>query len=461
MRVGAGWMKRFGSWAAGGPPPAVAEDDCPGPPSERDRLLQTVGAWSRPGVLMLASVEGCNALEIGHGPKALRDAMDRIATRLRQEIGRHDTLFHLQTGTFGIALSPRAGLSLETCLTLATRLQHAMADPVTIGNGVQRLSLCVGFTFPDRADGTDAASLLRAATRALQEARSAGGGAIRSYSDAIRRDDALRAALADEVDGALRNGQITAYFQPQIDLTGSTIIGFETLSRWQHPTRGLIPPAEFLPAIAETGRMADLGDLMVRTAIEALTAWDRTGTPIARIGVNFSGAELCDPHLADRIALMVDASDITADRLAIEVLETVAARAADDRIATNLSALARMGCGIDLDDFGTGHASITTIRRLSIKRIKIDRSFVSRIDRDKDQQDMVAAILTMADRLGLTALAEGIETPVERRTLQELGCREGQGFLFARPMPLDEATGWIAAHRGETVAPVLLRRETG
>ena len=182
--------------------------------------------------------------------------------------------------------------------------------------------------------------------------------------------------------------------------------------------------------------MARLGERMIQDALEALRAWEAQGVRVPRVGVNFSNAELCDPRLVDRVAWELDRYELTPDRLVVEVLETVVAGRSEDVVVRNLAGLARLGCCLDLDDFGTGHASITSIRRFSIERIKIDRSFVTRIDEDPEQQRMVSAILTMAERLGLDTLAEGVETEAEQAMLARLGCGHVQGFGIARPMPL-------------------------
>ena len=228
--------------------------------------------------------------------------------------------------------------------------------------------------------------------------------------------------------------------------------GLEALARWLHPTRGLIPPADFLPALEQAGLMRQLGQRMLVDSLTALAQWDRAGLHIPTVSINLSNAELRNPNLVDHIMMELDRHELDAARLVIEVLETVVASQVDNVISQNLAVLAKMGCGIDLDDFGTGHASITSIRKLAIHRIKIDRSFVTDIDRDEEQQNMVAAILTMADRLGLQTLAEGVETPNEQDTLSSMGCGHMQGFTLARPMPLNETTEWIQIyerqHRG-------------
>lgn len=435
--------------------------------STRKTLVDGVsGFLNRPGqsaqtALLLAELDDFRLLEEAHDRATVERLLRHIALRLQRHLRDDDIAARLEGPVFAIALTPTRRMSLESILQLATRLQHAMAEPFPTGCAAIRVSLSIGFAIADRVEEKSGNALLQAATSALVEAQRSGPGAVRSYSTQMRERIQSRNALVEDVSDALRLGQITAFFQPQLCLETGTIAGFETLTRWQHPTRGLVSPAEFLPALRQAGRMEDLGDLMVRHALAAMIHWDSIGAQVPRVGVNFSAAELRNPRLVDRIAMHLDAHGIAPDRLVVEVLETVVANSSDDVVVRNLAGLSELGCGIDLDDFGTGYASITTIRRLSIGRIKIDRSFIARIDSDPEQQAMVAAILTMAERLGLDTLAEGVETPAERNMLQEIGCEYAQGFLFARPMPLEETDAWIATQQIDTADPVPLHRRTG
>jgi EAL domain-containing protein (putative c-di-GMP-specific phosphodiesterase class I) len=192
---------------------------------------------------------------------------------------------------------------------------------------------------------------------------------------------------------------------------------------------------------------------MLYHALGSLQAWERAGHRIASIGVNFSAEELRNPRLPDRIAWELERFGLTADRLGIEVLETVVAGTPDDVVVQNVSRLAELGCRIDLDDFGTGHASIANIRRFAVSRIKIDRSFVSGLANDRDQQRIVAAILSMAERLGLDTIAEGVETPEEYSMLAQLGCAHLQGYGIARPMAAEDTLPWIERHKAQASAP--------
>ncbi len=209
----------------------------------------------------------------------------------------------------------------------------------------------------------------------------------------------------------------------------------------------MIPPSEFLVAIEQAGLSSRLTEEILRKSFLALREWDSAGLHVPSVGVNFSSEELQNPKLVEHIRWELDRFDLSPDRLTVEVLETVVSESNDDMITRNIAALSELGCRIDLDDFGTGHASIASIRRFAINRLKIDRSFVTRLDQDREQQNMIAAILTMSERLGLETLAEGVETAGEHAMLAQLGCGHVQGFGIGRPMPMDDATNWIRQYR--------------
>lgn len=423
-----------------------------------DRALCTARPDEVTGGIIL-ELDSFRSLEERHDRGTVERLLVTVARRLRAAVRDADLTCRLDGPTFAIALAPSRRLELESVIQLAGRLQRTIAEPVAIGGMNFYLTAAIGFSLSTRHRAPTGEDIIQGATLAMIEAQRNGPSGIRSYSDAMRARIASRSILAGEVADAFERGEITAFFQPQLSTRTGEVTGFEALARWHHPVRGLIPPVEFLPALAQAGLMDRLGEAMVRESLAALRHWDGLGLRIPRVGVNFSNAELSDPGLVDRIGWELDSFDLTPDRLVIEVLETVVANRAEDVVIRNLAGLARLGCCLDLDDFGTGHASITSIRRFSIERIKIDRSFVTRIDDDPEQQKMVGAILTMAERLGLDTLAEGVETPAERAMLARLGCGHVQGFAIARPMPLSETADWIRAQsRARTEgSPIQLR----
>ncbi|HKL69428.1 putative bifunctional diguanylate cyclase/phosphodiesterase [Salibaculum sp.] len=410
--------------------------------------------------VILAEIDDFHQLEERHVRTVIEAFLRHCADCLLGPLAQGDLTAHLDGPRFAVAMTGADACSLETTLQRATRLQQALSTPFQSSCGAIQATASVGFALSDRIKSPDPEELMQAATCALVEAQRSAPAAIRSYSDGMRKRIASRSRLSRDVETGLATGQIRPYFQPQFDLGSGRLAGFEALSRWHHPKLGLVSPAEFLPILRDSGRMDHLGQLMVSNTLDALRHWDDRGHDVPQVGVNFSTEELQSPQLVDRLAMTLETRDIAPHRLVIEVLETVVARCADDQVARNLAGLSQLGCGIDLDDFGTGYASITNIRKLSINRIKIDRSFIARVDEDIEQQDMIAAILTMADRLHLQTLAEGVETPGEQAMLTRLGCGYAQGFLFARPMPLDEADSWLAELGTSRTPAVEMRRRS-
>lgn len=369
----------------------------------------------------------------------VRLAGDRIAARLRDG----DRMLPLDGGGYAIALAPARRLDLETVLQVTARLQSAASEPSPLGGVRLSLSCSAGFCLADRLPGQNAAALLDAAQVAADEARRQGPGALRAYAPGMARRRADRDARRAELEVALDEGQIVAWFQPQVSTETGAVTGFEALVRWQHPTLGFIAPGEFLPDLLQAGLSERLSEVMVHHALVALSRWDSAGFAVPCIGVNASGEELRNPRFADKLRWELDRFDLAPARLAIEVMETVIATADHDVVVRNVAALARLGCRIDLDDFGTGHSSIANIRRFAVHRLKIDRSFVMRADQDIEQQRLLSAVLSMAERLGLDTLAEGVETPGELSLLAQLGCGHVQGFCVGRPMPFEAATVWL------------------
>lgn len=396
-----------------------------------------------------------------NGRAAQTLVLDRCGERLCSALRDGDTVARLEGGGFAIALGPVRRADLSSLIQLSARLQAAVSEPISIDATRVYVTCSVGFCLAARAPAQTGHALLDAAQVAADEAMRNGPGAIRAFSPDMARTRADRDAYREALETALDESQIRPHFQPQISTDTGQITGFETLARWHHPTRGLLPPSEFLPAIAETGLSERLAEVMLYHALAAMGRWDKAGLRVPTIAVNFSAEELRNPRLPEKLKWELDRFDLMPERLCIEILETVVADAENDVVVHNIAALARLGCGIDLDDFGTGHASITNIRRFDVRRLKIDRSFVTRVDEDRDQQKMVSAILSLAERLGLETLAEGVETSGEHAMLAQLGCGHVQGFGIARPMPFEDTEGWITRHRAQLAAAPRIGHRAG
>ena len=414
--------------------------------SQMDKILRDTPVSGCNTACLVVQFDDAGLLVDRYGRAAQTEVLARCAERLCAALRVGDTVARLEGGGFAVVLTPVRRLDLETVVQLAARLQSAMAPPISVNAARLYVTCSIGFCLGARVAEPTGRALLDAAQVAADDAIRNGPGAIRAYAPDMARTRADRDALREELEKALDEGQIRAHFQPQISTDTGAITGFEALARWYHSERGLIAPAEFLPAIEASGLSERLAEVMLYNALSALTRWDKAGYSIPTVAVNFSKAELRSPRLADKLKWELDRFDLAPPRLTIEILETVVAESDNDVVVSNIAALAKLGCGIDLDDFGTGHASITSIRRFDVRRIKIDRSFVTRVDEDREQQKVVSAILSMAEQLGMATLAEGVETPGEHAMLCQLGCGDVQGFGIARPMPVEETMDWIARH---------------
>ncbi len=420
--------------------------------------LESLPINNRKTACFLISIDGFDRLQAKYGDEACQSLQRTIATRILRGLRDNDILCRTGLGEFTFLLNPVRHLDLEICVQLASRLKAGIEASVPCGGGTLHVTATIGFCRSDQVDKADFATLHTATRAALNDARKNGNGTMRAFSTSVQRRSTSQETLLTDAAKALANNQITAWFQPQINSITGQITGFEALARWEHPKQGIISPAGFIDTLAETGQLEKLAEVMLKQALRAQNKWRSRGFDIPQVGVNFAGDELRNPMLVDKIQWELDRFNVPPERIAIEVLETVIADAADGVISRNVNGLAKLGCYIDLDDFGTGHSSISSIRRFSVSRLKIDRSFVQNVDQDEEQQRLVSAIVTMAERLGLETLAEGVETPEEQAMLTQIGCSHVQGYGIARPMPFEETIPWMIQYFENQRAPTKIER---
>ncbi len=380
------------------------------------------------------------------------------AQRVQQCLRAGDFAAHLGQNTFAVVATDLA--EPGDAQVVAQRLHRALSRPFAVRGHSRRIDCHIGVALLSDG-GLTPERLLTNAAVALGEARQT-AGSIRYYSDCMQAEVERRETLCAELMEGLERGEVVPFFQPQVALDTGELVGFEALARWHHPVRGVLGPPEWLEIAEKAGLIERLGEVMLEAVLEALMLWDRQGVAVPSVGVNFALAQLRDPSMIERIKWEVDRRNIDPSRLSIEVLETVLVRGETDLVVRNLQGLAATGFRVELDDFGTGHASISNVRRFRAERIKIDRSFVRGIEASDEQLRLVASIVAMARALGIRTLAEGVESEQEEAALRTLGCDDVQGYRIARPMPLDAATFWLATHlsgRGQAAAAV--RSATG
>lgn len=424
-------------------------------------LLDTATARAIPQnwatACFVVEIDDWDGLVARVGRLGAETVLRRTGERLESALRAGDFAARLEGPRFAVGLDCVRRVDLDATVNLAERLQGAAGQAISIDAASVHLSVSVGFCLLSRSPRRTAPALLEAAEVAAEEARANGPAAMRAYSREMQARISARHALVDDLLTAFSEGQIRPWFQPQISTDTGRITGFEALARWIHPERGMVSPADFLPAVEQAGLMARLGEVMLHHSCTALRAWDRAGLAVPTVGINFSATELRNPKLAENLRWELDRFDLAPERITIEVLESVVAESDEDMITRNIAALSAMGCPVDLDDFGTGHASISSLRRFAINRLKIDRSFVMRVHEDRDQQKMVSAILLMAEQLELDTLAEGVESIGEHAMLAQLGCGHIQGFGLARPMPFEDTLSWIDKHAAKIIETPLLK----
>ncbi len=376
---------------------------------------------------------------LGHDTcdRLLAAAAERLTTTMRTE----DTVACLAGSELGLLLAGVGGPAQASASV--EKIVGAFALPFEIDGHELFLSLSIGVAvYP--ADGADPQDLIENAEVAARRASSQGGNGWQFFHAGMNDERAGSLALEGELHRALEREQFVLHYQPIVEASGGTIVGLEALLRWERPGNGLVQPPDFMDAAEETGLMVPIGAWVLRTACAQARAWSRSLRRPLRISVNLSARQMYDASLAETVRAALKASGLPARQLELEITETAAMR--DPQQAGRiLSALRTRSVRIALDDFGTGYSSLSHLVRLPIATVKIDRSFVRDLLSVPEHAAVAASVIALGHRLGLTVVAEGVETQGEREFLRDEGCDALQGYLFSRPLPPDECARVLEA----------------
>ena len=282
--------------------------------------------------------------------------------------------------------------------------------------------------------GETAAELLINADTAMYRAKESGRDQMRVFSTEMAEKASVKLARTEELRRALREQEFVLHFQPQWNQKTQTILGAEALVRWQHPTEGLVPPSDFIPLAEEAGLITALGDWVLQEACRQAKAWQQAGLPPMVISVNVSPRQFRENNWVGQVASVLRSTGLEPCYLELEITESLIM---DDMAAAveRMRALDALGVKLAIDDFGTGYSSLSALKRFPVSRLKIDRSFVADIPNDEDDMAITSAIISLAQKLGLAVIAEGVETEAQAAFLLECGCTDIQGYLFSRPLP--------------------------
>lgn len=408
-----------------------------------------------PCILFCLSIDDFKPWCKKNGTAAKSRVIEAVYDRLANVVRHDDVVMHMSDDHFFIALTMRGVFDVNTTLSIATRLQRAIDPAITIDDRSHYFSVSIGIADTQMTGIATSKALCTAAVSANQSAKDQGDGQIRFFSHCLAKVKTLSPRpTAPHVHNALQAGEIHAFFQPQVCGFTGQIIGFEALARWTKPDGTIVPPNKFLDVLASSGQMPALTDAMITQSLRSWKTWGKKGHSIDTVSVNLSKDDLNDPKLVDRIRWHLTQADVAPRHLTLEVVEDVVVTSENAVAAQNIKGLVKLGCRIDLDDFGTGTASIPSLRHLTLHRIKIDRSFVTHCDHDPRQQRLMVAMIAMAHELGLQVVAEGIETIAEQCEAIRQGVDAIQGYAIAKPMPAGAVPSWIENyHHAQHRAP--------
>jgi diguanylate cyclase (GGDEF)-like protein len=366
-----------------------------------------------------------------------------FARRLMSGLRAGDILARTGGNEFGILVALRRGI--EDALTAAERIQDVMSAPFTISDLEIRVECAIGVALMQ--PWQDSEELFRNAQFAVKQAKQSGKPEI--YEPQVASLARRRFSIETELRRALEKDELKLFYQPLIDLKSGEVAGFEALARWTHEDRGEISPAEFIPVAEESGLILQLGRWAMDKAAQTLADWDRKAgekLPLY-VGVNLSAIQIARDDIAGVVSSALKSAGLTGERLSLELTESAILQ--DPARATRVfDALKSLDATVAMDDFGTGYSNLAYLQRLPIDVLKIDKSFVSGMMVDPDAVAIVRAVLSLAEALGMSTTAEGIETVELATTLATLGCASGQGFYFAKPLEAQAALDyWKSRHR--------------
>ncbi len=367
-----------------------------------------------------------------------------LARRLKQNLEPGDMIARLGGDEFVIV--PAAPMDAVAAELEATRIQQLIGRRVSVGQESVSRGVSVGVALGIPGE-TSVSDVLRRADHALLSAKSGGGNGVAVFTDAMRAQFELQDDVELNLRSAVSDGSLVLHYQPEVDLRTGRIVALEALVRWQHPTRGLLPPGAFVSVAEATNLAGELGRWVIRSACSQFADWRRRGLAAnVVIRINVSPVQLVSADFVERIEDILRLFGIDGSSVCLEITEHVVVQ---DLVRTRLTlrGLKRMGVQIAIDDFGTGYSSLSHLKALPVDAVKIDRGFVQRLGDSNDDLAIVKSIIGLAGSFGLGVVGEGVETPMAARTLVGLGCYRAQGFLIARPMPAEEVEAQLREGR--------------
>ena len=382
----------------------------------------------------------------GHaiGDQVLKKSAEIIKSTMRP------TDFVGRTGGDEFVVVLADDVATEAASQVAQRIVANLSEPLRVAGHTCQIGASVGLNTCINPNQHDLDQIIIDADRALYEAKTAGRGQYKTFDHSMRsRYDRINALGAEIID-AIEADQFAPFFQPKVKIETGDLWGVEALARWQHPKFGTLSAGHFLSAAQQTNPISRLDDTIMCKAFRAVTAWESQGLRVPHVSINVTSARLSDPGFIELLLASAAQAGILPSRVGLEILETVLIEDTSKQLITNIEKLSELGFIIELDDFGTGHASISNLRRIPVDVVKIDRSLISGIAADSGLRGITGSVVELLNSLGIKPLAEGVESAAEVAILKELKCDIVQGYHIARPMPFDDLIAWAKPQEAVT-----------
>jgi diguanylate cyclase (GGDEF)-like protein/PAS domain S-box-containing protein len=412
-----------------------------------DRLRQGMAQAQRRSELLAVAyldLDGFKTINDKHGHEAGDQLLIALAARMKQTLREADTLARIGGDEFVAVLADLA--EAADCVPMLTRLLAAAAQPVEVGELSLQVSASLGVTFYPQADDVDADQMLRQADQAMYQAKLAGKNRYHAFDAEQDRSVRGHHESLERIRQALADKEFILYYQPKVNMRTGEVIGAEALIRWQHPVRGLLLPAVFLPVIDDHPLAVEIGEWVIDTALTQMETWQANGLNIP-VSVNVGARQLQQTDFVDRLRVVLLAHPtILSDRLELELLETSALEDVAG-VSELIHTCRKLGVRFALDDFGTGYSSLTYLKRLPVALLKIDQSFVRDMLDDPDDLAILEGVIGLANAFKREVIAEGVETVAHGTLLLKMGCDLAQGYGIARPMPAHAFPAWAADWR--------------
>jgi len=412
-----------------------------------DRHVRTLPVPGAPRqyryIVMFVDLDGFKAINDEFGHKIGDALLVQVAGRLRQSVRPNDLVVRFGGDEFIIIAETPAGHSAGA--DIARRICHAIEEPYRVEGHSLNLSCSIGLaSYPD--DGDLPEDLISRADIAMFDVKGKGRAGFRHFTPELGQKASNELQTSLQLRSAIIENELELYYQPKIDAETHQICGAEALLRWNHPERGLLPPAEFIALAEKFGLINQLGNWVVRQASHTLGEWARRGGPLAELdlSINASSYQFRDRGFAEAVSGMIARHGYRPERLIVEITETAAMERTPQNISV-MEALSGLGVRLSIDDFGTGYSSLSYLGNLPIKEIKIDRSFITNLEAGSDSEKIVWAILDLANRLGLHVVVEGVETEIIAKHIAAMGAPCLQGYFYGHPVPLPEFEARVLA----------------